>query len=173
MLGVWVNRDEVQFQDVPSYYWVASNKPVEELLPPELLEIHQIGIPDLDFVPASENADPTRVIAYSEALKREKIRKDLYHNASSSLLFVDDVLFRTNVKFPANVSVGESGSDLLVKDQEIVTSKTTLLNVRKFGLEASIYNFAHRHSFLFLYGVFAVIIACVAGWAANAAFKRR
>jgi uncharacterized protein (TIGR02186 family) len=172
VLGVWVNRDEVQFQDVPSYYWVASNKPVEELLPPELLEIHQIGIPELDFVPASENADPTRVIAYSEALKREKIRKDLYHNASSSLLFVDDVLFRTNVKFPANVSVGEFGiQTYLVKDQEIVTSKTTLLNVRKFGLEASIYNFAHRHSFL--YGVFAVIIACVAGWAANAAFKRR
>ena len=112
------------------------------------------------------------MIAFSEALKREKVRKELYHNASSSLLFVDDVLFRTNVKFPANVSVGEFGiQTYLVRDQKIITSKTTLLNVRKFGLEAGIYDFAHRHSFL--YGVFAVIIACVAGWAANAAFKRR
>lgn len=172
ILGVWVNRDEIDFKNVPSYYWVASNKPLEDLLPPETLEIHQIGIPDLDFTPVSENADPTQVIAFSEALKREKVRKELYNNATSSLLFVDDVLFRTNVKFPANVSVGEFGiQTYLVQNQKIVTSKTTLLNVRKFGLEAGIYDFAHRHSFL--YGVFAVIIACVAGWAANAAFKRR
>lgn len=171
VLGVWVNRDEVEFKDVPSYYWIASNKPVEELLPPETLDIFQIGIPELNFVPSSEDTDPARVIAYTEALKREKIRRELY-TESSSLLFVDNVLFRTNVRFPANVSVGEFGiQTYLVKDQEIITSKTTLLNVRKFGLEASIYNFAHRHSFL--YGVFAVIIACIAGWAANAAFKRR
>lgn len=172
VLGVWVNRDEVAFKDVPSYYWVASNKPLDELLPPETLETFQIGIPDLEFVPVDEDANPARVIAFSEALKREKVRKKLYHNASSSLLFVDNVLFRTSVEFPANVSVGEFGiQTYLVRDQKIVTSKTTLLNVRKFGLEASIFNFAHRHSFL--YGVFAVIIASAAGWAANAAFKRR
>ena len=58
ILGVWVNRDEVDFKDVPSYYWVASNKPLEDLLPPETLETFQIGIPDLDFTPASETADP-------------------------------------------------------------------------------------------------------------------
>lgn len=171
VLGVWVNRDEIEFKDVPSYYWVASNKPVEELLPAETLETFQIGIPDLDLVPAVKGADPAQAIAFSEAFKREKVRKNLYRNASSSLLFVDNVLFKTRVKFPANVSVGEFGiQTYLVRDQQIVTSKTTLLNVRKFGLEAEIYNFAHRHSFL--YGIFAVIIACVAGWAANAAFKR-
>lgn len=172
VLGVWVNNDQVAFKDVPSYYWVASNKPLEDLLPPETLETFQIGIPDLDFVTVDDDADPTRALAFSEALKREKVRKKLYHNASSSLLFVDDVLFRTSVRFPANVSVGEFGiQTYLVHDQKIVTTKTTLLNVRKFGLEASIYDFAYRHSLL--YGIFAVIIACVAGWAANAAFKRR
>jgi hypothetical protein len=52
----------------------------------------------------------------------------------------------------------------------MVAFETTLLNVRKFGIEAAIYNFAHRHSLA--YGFLAIIVAVLAGWTANAAFRK-
>ena len=172
VLGVWVNTEQMVFEDVPSYYWVASNKPIEDLLSFEDRDINQIGLADLTLTPADENADPTKAIAYRDALIRNKIVSRLYSEAPEQILFVDDVLFRTHVNFPANVSVGTFGIETyLVRDQEIVATTTTLLNVRKFGIEAEVFNFAHEQSFL--YGIVAVIIACAAGWLANAPFRRR
>ena len=108
---------------------------------------------------------------FRTALIDEKIRQGLYSRDTHKLLFLDDTLFRTSVHFPANVAVGTYGIDVyLVHNQKIVTSHTTLLNVRKFGIEADVYNFAHRHSLA--YGIVAVFIACFAGWAANAAFRK-
>lgn len=170
--GIWVNTDNLAFDDIPSYYWVSSNKPVNKMLPADTLTRHQIGLDDIEIAPENEDADPAQAIAFSAALVREKVRKKLYSEDSSPLLFLNDMLFRTHIKFPANVSVGEFAIETyLVRDNEIITSNTTLLNVRKFGLEAKIYDFAHSQALL--YGIFAVIIACFAGWLANAAFKRR
>jgi len=53
----------------------------------------------------------------------------------------------------------------------LIDTQTTLLNIRKFGVEASVYNFAHRYSLA--YGILAVLIAVFAGWGANAIFARR
>ena len=171
VLGVWVNTEEIEFEDIPSYYWYASNKPVEEILPDDLRDLHQIGLDQLQLPAADPDADPTKAIAFRDALIRNKIRRGLYRAESAPLLFVNDMLFRTKVKFPANVSVGTFGIETyLVRDKRIVTTETTLLNVRKFGLEAGIYDYAHRQSLL--YGIVAVIIACAAGWLANAAFRR-
>lgn len=170
--GIWVNTDNLAFDNIPSYYWVSSNKPVNEMLPADTLTRHQIGLDDLEIAPENEDANAAQAIAFGAALIREKVRKKLYSEDASPLLFLNDMLFRTQIKFPANVSVGEFAIETyLVRDNEIVTSETTLLSVRKFGLEAKIYNFAHSHALL--YGIFAVIIACFAGWLANAAFKRR
>jgi uncharacterized protein (TIGR02186 family) len=169
--GIWVNTENLLFDDLPSYYWVASNRPVYDVLPADTLTRFQIGLDEIQITPFDENADSAEAIAFRAALVRDKIRKNLYSEEASPLLFLNDMLFRTKINFPANVSVGEFAIETyLVRDQEIVTSETTLLNVRKFGLEAEIYDFAHKQSLL--YGIFAVIIACAAGWLANAAFRR-
>ena len=170
-MGIWVNTENLTFNDLPSYYWVASNRPVYDALPADTLTRFQIGLDEIQILPTDEQANSAEAIAFRAALVRDKIRKKLYAEETSPLLFLNDMLFRTKIRFPANVSVGEFAIETyLVRDKEIVTSETTLLNVRKFGLEAEIYDFAHQQSLL--YGIFAVIIACVAGWLANAAFRR-
>jgi len=170
-LGIWVNTDQLTFEGVPSYYWVASNRPIFDILPADTLSRLQIGLDEIQIVPNDDQANSAEAIAFRAALVREKMRKKLYAEEVSPLLFRNDMLFRTKISFPANVSVGEFAIEtFLVRDKKIVTSETTLLNVRKFGVEAEIYNFAHKQSLL--YGIFAVIIACAAGWIANAAFRR-
>src|ERR1700760_4912142 len=44
---VWVNTDEVTFHDAPSYYRVASSRPLDEFAPQTLLSRYQIGIDNL------------------------------------------------------------------------------------------------------------------------------
>lgn len=169
--GVWVNRTEVAFKEIPSYYWYASNREVGDILPDDVRDIQQIGLDELILTTDDENVDPALAAEFRQALVRNKMRRDLYHDQPASLLFIDDVLFRTHVKFPANVSVGTYGIDVyLVRNQKIVSTETTLLNVRKFGAEAEIYDFAHRQALS--YGIVAVLIACAAGWLANAAFRK-
>ncbi|WNJ98704.1 TIGR02186 family protein [Thalassospiraceae bacterium LMO-JJ14] len=169
--GIWVNTENLKFNDLPSYYWVASNRPVFDVLPADTLTRLQIGLDEITIQPTDKNANSAEAIAFRAALIRDKVRKKLYSEDVSPLLFLNDMLFRTKINFPANVSVGEFAIETyLVRDQEVITSETTLLHVRKFGLEAEIYDFAHNQSLL--YGIFAVIIACVAGWLANAAFRR-
>ena len=170
-LGIWVNTEHLKFEDVPSFYWVASNRPVYDILPADTLTRLQIGLDEVPITPVEEDANSAEKIAFRAALVRDKVRKRLYSEDASPLLFLNDMLFRTRINFPANVSVGEFAIETyLVRDQEVITSETTLLHVRKFGLEAEIYNFAHQQSLL--YGIFAVVIACAAGWLANAAFRR-
>ncbi len=170
--GVWVNRDEVTFTDIPSYYAVSSNRPIEDFVPPEDASIHQIGTEHLTFKPLVTRQQVENVEPFREALLRIKERQGLYGKLSSNLSFLGHGLFRTDIHFPANVSVGTYGVDVYLFDNgELVDTQTTLLNVRKFGAEASIFDFAHRYSLA--YGVLAVIIAAMAGWAANAAFNRR
>ena len=51
----------------------------------------------------------------------------------------------------------------------ISISRKTLA-VRKAGVEATIFQFAHQHSAL--YGIFAIVVALFAGWLAGVIFRK-
>lgn len=170
-LGVWVNRDKMVFEQVPSFYAVASNRPINDFLSPKDLAEARIGPANLDLVPRDKDADPRVVDEFRKALIRNKQRQGLYGTVQGNVTFKSSTLFRTKIRFPANVPVGTYGVNVyLVRDGKIIHDKTTLLNVRKFGIEASTYDFAYRHSLS--YGVLAVLIAAIAGWLANAVFRK-
>ncbi|MEQ8664528.1 MAG: TIGR02186 family protein [Rhodospirillales bacterium] len=170
--GIWVNGDEITFTDVPSYYAIAANRPIDDFVPAKDADIHQIGKEHLLFKPLVthqliENPQP-----FADALLRIKQAQGLYAERPNSLSFLGHGLFRTNIHFPANVSVGTYGIDVyLFQNGELVDTQTSLLNIRKFGVEASIFDFAHRYSLA--YGILAVLVAAAAGWFANAVFARR
>lgn len=170
--GIWVNGDEITFTGLPSYYATVSNRPIDEFVPADDADIHQIGTRSLLFRPLvtdeQQIKDPK---PFADALVRVKEDRGLYTERPSSLSFLGHGLFRTDLHFPANIRVGTYGIDVyLFNDGELVDTKTSLLNIRKFGVEASVYNFAHRHSLA--YGIIAVVIAAMAGWGANAIFAR-
>lgn len=170
--GIWINRDEVEFTEIPAYYAITANRPVEEFVPVIDADIHQIGVNNLIFRPVARQLPVDDITKFSDALIRIKQRSALFSSNSSELVYLGNGLFRTEVHFPANVAVGTYGIDVyLFQDGELLENQTTLLNVRKFGLEAGIFDFAHRHSLA--YGVLAVLIAAMAGWLANAMFRKR
>ena len=172
IVGVWVNRDELIFDKVPSYYRIASNRPLQEFINPADADRLQIGLTNLDLrAKASGKLLPEAPYEFREGLIRNLQRIGLYMTKPDNVVFLSEQLFRTRLRFPANVSVGTFTIEVyLFRDGKLQSTATTLLTVRKFGIEAQIYDLAHRYSLA--YGVLAVVIAVVAGWAANAAFRK-
>jgi len=59
---------------------------------------------------------------------------------------------------------------LLVREKRVVSVQTTPLIIRKTGLGAMVYNFAHAHAAQ--YGIVAIFLALMAGWLAGIIFRR-
>jgi len=168
--GIWINRDEVRFTDVPNFYHVASSAPIEDLLPIELLRDEQIGVAQLVLQPTIVLEDD-EIRAFQAALVRNKQRLALYNPVVETVSFIGGRLFRTEVAFPANVQTGPYMAEVyLVQDGAIVSKTATPLRVSKQGFEAGMFDFAHEQSAL--YGLIAIAVALVAGWFAGFVFRK-
>ncbi|MBC8445483.1 MAG: TIGR02186 family protein [Rhodospirillaceae bacterium] len=175
VMGVWVNGAEMTFKNVPSYYFMASNRPIEEFVSPELARQRQIGYEEMILTLKNENAladqDKNSVSQFHDALIRVKKHQGLYGNKTGNVHFIGNRLFRTELKFPNNIPVGSYAVDVFVfRDGKIADEKTTILGVQKIGIEAEVYDFAHRHALP--YGVLAILLAGMAGWLANTIFRK-
>ncbi len=171
IMGVWANGAEMIFEDVPSYYYIAANRPIEEFLTDELSKTHKIGISGLDLTPKNPNQPSALVEEFRAGLIRTKQDEGLFGSKPGNVYFKGSTLFRTKLHFPANVPVGEYGVDVFViRDNKIIADHTTILSVQKFGIEASIYDFAHKNALS--YGIIAIILATAAGWLASVLFRK-
>ncbi len=168
--GIWVNAESVRFEQVPGYYMVATNRPLDQFVGRPVLERHQIGLPHLQLGPR-EQRSAAELAVFRAALIRNKQRAGLYGITLGQVTFLGERLFRTNIFFPANVPTGLYNVEaLLIRDGEVVSAQTTPLVVSKVGFSAEIYDFARNQPVA--YGVAAVIGAVAAGWLAGAAFRR-
>ncbi|MGQ9366276.1 TIGR02186 family protein [Azospirillum sp. ST 5-10] len=168
--GIWVNRNSAVFEQVPSYYVVASSRPLEDFAGDPVLERHQIGTANLILEP-SEPLPPAELVAFRAALIRNKQREGLYGAERAEVNFLGERLFRTNIYFPANVPTGLYNVEVfLIRNGEVVSAQTTPLVVSKVGFSAEVTDFARGKPLL--YGVVAVIGAVAAGWLAGALFRK-
>jgi len=170
ILGVWINRESVAFTGIPSFYRVASTRPLAEVAPPALRQSEQIGVDVLRPEP-TRTMRPDRLEAFRDGLARNKQRVALWDPEPSPVTFLGPRLFRTTIRFPANVPTGlYDVKVLLIRDGRVISGQTTPMQVSKVGVGADLYDFAHREAAL--YGLCAVLIAVAAGWGASVAFRR-
>jgi len=174
IMGVWANTDEVIFANAPAYYALASTQQISDLLPEHVLKSERIGTSHLGLKTKTQPDGATQktIQDFTDGLIRNMVRKNLYTEERGIVRLIGKQLFRTDLWFPANVSVGDYTVDTyLVIHNQIESKKTTHLEVHKVGIEAQVYNFAHEHALI--YGLLAIVIAMVSGWAANAIFMKR
>jgi len=168
---IWVNDTEMTFLDAPSYYFLASTRPLNEFLSDRIARKEQIGYPAIAFKVKGDIDDAAMIEDFRKALIRNKQKQGLYGESPGLVSFKGTHLFRTRLHFPANVPVGDYNIDIYVfKDGKIVNKETTILPVQKKGVEAQVYNFAHRHALS--YGILAILVAALAGWLASVMFRK-
>ena len=168
--GMWINTDSLTFYAVPSYYSVASSRPVEEIMSGPVAEREQIGARRLRFSP-ERNVAPATVELFRGALIRNMERAELFQPRISPVRFLGQRLFRADFKFPATVPTGRFTVNVyLVRNGQVVSATTTPLLVEKTGVSAEVYDFAQNRGLS--YGFIAVVFAALAGWAASRLFQR-
>lgn len=167
--GIWVNSKEEVFSDVPSFYSIASSRPLDGLATPAVLAFQQLGLDNLRLTP---KRGPIREedIPFRDALIRNQQREHLFGTAVGKVEFLGDRLFRTTLAFPSNVPVGTYLVDVfLIRNKAVVAGQTTPLLISKIGVDADVYDLADRQAAI--YGVVAVITAMMAGWLGSIPFR--
>jgi uncharacterized protein (TIGR02186 family) len=167
---IWANHSSVTFTNAPSFMLVASSRPVEDILPMEVQERHQLTPRTLSLSYEGLETDET-LSYYAEALIRLKRRDGLYNYKPNAVNLLANRLFRADLFFPSNVPTGTYSAEVyLVRDGQVVSAEITPLIISKVGIGAEVYHFAHDQSAL--YGLAAILIAVSAGWAAGLAFRK-
>jgi uncharacterized protein (TIGR02186 family) len=168
--GIWINRRQVRFTNVPEFYALASSAPLDRLVPAGVAARNEIGIANLRVSPQS-SWKPAQIAPFRAALFRNKAREGLYPTEVNQVDFRGPRLFRTTIHFPANVPTG--GYEVrvyLIRDGRDVSVQSTPLYVNKIGVGADVSEFAYNYSVY--YGLIAISVAMLAGWVASAVFRR-
>ncbi len=171
ILGVWVNTARMTFERVPSFYAVASSRPLAEIAPETVLAREEMGIQYLRLDLPSAKASPIVAAEWRAGLVRNHQRDKLYVTEVGRVVFLGNRLFRAEFELPANVPTGEYQVKVVfLRDGRVIKAQTTPLTVEKIGTEAFIYDFAQQHSAW--YGLIAIIVALMAGWLGHMAFRK-
>ncbi len=172
--GLWLNTSAATFDLVPSYYAIASTRPIDEIASEEFRASHGVGFQHLRFTPAfgQNQALSTEDLAeYRKAIIRLKEKQRLYIQDNFSVAFIGRSLFRATIMLPANVTVGPFETRVyLFREEKLLSQYTVRLNLEREGLER------HLHAFAFgyptLYGLMTVAFAVAAGLIASTVFRR-
>ena len=173
--GLWVNSRKVRFASFPSYYAIASTRPVDEIAEKDVRDALQIGFSHVRMVPSggmsSTPRDEPEADEFRSAVTRLKQRERLYVTADYGVTFIGRSLFRSTISLPPNVPVGPLTTRLyLFKDGQLLSQYKSLVNLERTGLERFLHDSAYEQPFL--YGLATVLLATLAGLAAAFAFRR-
>ncbi|MCA8879892.1 MAG: TIGR02186 family protein [Rhodobacteraceae bacterium] len=167
--GIWVNAESVHLSRVPSFYAVASTKPLSDVLSATEDLRHHISVGRLvHTVGAAEVTSD--VESFTSALERIRTREGLFQSQEGAVAFDEDTLFSTSLALPSNIVEGAYATRIfLVRDRKVVDWAETEIDVHKVGLERWLYTLAHRQPLV--YGAMSLVIAIAAGWLASAVFR--
>ena len=162
-MGIWVNVDATILGHTPTFYNVATTRPLKDIITDHTDALWRVSI-DERILPNLRNT-PSR-----DALLRLRMQEDLYAHAEGDVVLDEDTLFNTSVALPANLVEGDYTTRiLLIRDGMVLDDHSTKIFVRKVGIERWLYNLAHDNALL--YGILSLILATAAGWGASEAFR--
>ncbi len=173
--GLWVNTSTFNFNAVPSYYAVASTRPLEEFAETALLDENGIGLEAVRMAAAADSAvrvSSEDLIAYKDAVRRIKRSAGLFKRDDYGVIFTGRSLFRATIGLPATVPVGPLTARVyLFHDGNLLSRYQARVVLEREGIERWLYAFAFERPFL--YGFVAVVLALATGLLASAVLRRR
>ena len=166
----WLNSSSRIFADVPSYYFVATSRPLNQMKNDSFLKINQIGLENLRFEGAEEIEEIERA-KWRNGIIDSMRKMGNYFSKNGNIDIIDEHLFKTEISFPSDIAEGVYIVDsLLLKNDSVIGSNRSFINVSKSGLGEKVYLFATEKGLL--YGIFAVIAAMLFGFSVNEAIRK-
>jgi uncharacterized protein (TIGR02186 family) len=169
--GIWVNAASIDFRSAPTYYAIASSRPLEKIIDAKTAAIYELGLSRLQLSPSGELAN-SEVRRFTKGLVALNNRDGLYVEKPGSVDITGQVLYRARLNLPSSVPEGRyTAETLLIRDGKIVAADDSVtINISKTGFERFITILAEDYSLF--YGALAVLISLMLGWLAGIAFNR-
>jgi uncharacterized protein (TIGR02186 family) len=169
--GIWMNADSSRFRSAPSFYAVASSRPIRALIDERTASIYELGLQNLQLSPGG-GALPEKDRRFEAGLIDLRHREGLYAEHPRGVEITDGVLYRATISIPSQVPVGTYTAETFLIDRgKVIAAATRDIEIDKSGFERFVALAARRHNFL--YGLAAMLISLALGWAAAAIFRRR
>jgi uncharacterized protein (TIGR02186 family) len=166
--GIWINADSTELHSVPSYFAVASTRPIAKIVDGKTAAIYELGLPWLQLSPTGA-IDPKALQNFAGGLVDLMTRKGMYQQNEAGVTVSEQVLYQARIALPSSVATGRyTAETFAITRGRVVASAVSQVEVRKLGFEGAIAEFAQTWSFL--YGLLAVAIAVLMGWIAGRLF---
>ncbi len=163
--GIWVNAARLRYLSAPSFYAIASSKPIDKLIDARSRAIYELGVDSLQLSPAS-NTPTAEQARFERGLVGLRERAGLFYEAPGAVEITDGVLYRARVTIPARVPVGRfTAETFLIRDGRVLAAAVRDIDIRKSGFERFVARAAERQSFI--YGLVAVALSVLFGWGAS------
>jgi uncharacterized protein (TIGR02186 family) len=171
LAGIWRNADSNRFRSAPSFYAVASSRPIADLIDERTAAIYELGVHNLQLSPGG-GALPEKERRFEAGLLDLRERRNLYQENPHGVEISGGVLYRAVITIPSQVPVGTyTAETFLIDRHKVIAAATRDIQIDKSGFERYVALAARRHRFL--YGLTCVFLSLGLGWAAAAAFRRR
>ena len=163
--GVWINADSTEFRSAPAYFAVASSRPLDEIVDEKTAAIYELGLRWLQLSPIGE-INPAEQQRFASGLVDLNKRGGLYQQNETGVTISEQVLYQARISLPSNVPEGNYVAETFaISKGRVVASASNTVEVHKLGFERAVAVFAEKQSFL--YGLLAIAISLLMGWAAG------
>lgn len=169
-IGVWVNAESSDFRSVPSYFAVASSRPITEIVDQKTAAIYEFGTEYIQLSP-SGSINPEEERRFAAGLVDLKRRLGLYRENFGGVEIKESVLYQARIELPSNVTTGTyTAETFAVSRGRVIASAVAEVAVRKVGFERFVEDSANDWGLA--YGLIAVMLSVGMGWGAGRLFAR-
>jgi uncharacterized protein (TIGR02186 family) len=166
--GIWINTDQVVFEEFPSFYTVLADGRLEDITDP--ITLAEETIPPL-MQARSKGGGWWDATAFGTELVRLMTQKGHFAVNTQGVLFRSDTLYSAQLTLKSDVPPGPYlAHTYLFKDKRLIAERTDGFSVRKTGFERFLGLTAVQQPLL--YGIAAVVLALFTGWLGGVVFRR-
>lgn len=167
--GVWINTEQVEYENFPSYFHVLSSGRLTDITDVTTLTVNSILPEALTLAPATGDwwARPI----FGQELVRLMTEQGLFGVQENGVNFLSSNFYSARLTLPSNAPPGPYiALTYVFKDGQIISRKSEGFAVRKIGFERFLALSSVQYPLL--YGIVCVILALFTGWLGGVIFKR-
>jgi len=167
--GVWLNTDQVVFEDFPSYFHVLASGKLNEIT--DAVTLTTEGILPEAQARLSAQAGWWNSTVFAHELVRLMTEKGFFGVNPGGVRFLSETAYSARVVLPHDIANGPFiAQTYLFKNGQLLARRSEGFSVRKTGFERFLGTAASQYALP--YGVICVVLAIFTGWLAGVVFKR-
>lgn len=167
--GIWINTNQVEFDNFPSYFHVLSSGRLTDITDITTLTTNYI-LPEAHTLVAN-GGDWWKAAVFGRQLVRMMSEEGLFGIQENGVNFLSENFYSARLTLPSNAPPGPYiALTYVFKDGAIIARKSEGFAVRKIGFERFLALSAVQYPLF--YGLVCVILALFTGWLGGVVFKR-